>query len=273
MSSYLPTNKAIYDYIDAQGYISEVDDKWTDALNMLSSMLSEENLSVYVDQARGNDSNPGTVDNPIKSLSQAKRIANKRRFVGNAQCNIYIIGEYEFTLNNAGTAFSNGIEFDHPDMINSKYMHVYGYNNNSLIKVNFTGVQTLYLTPIYHACNVHFHDISIKSVYSTVPLSTLTGGQYLGTYTEATNSINAMKCYQDKIQFIYDATMAGSAIHATGNKVRMTNVSFEGFRWAYVGNGTINNASFKDCTLCLTSRGDVIDVHNISVDGACEKVV
>ena len=48
MSSYLPTNKAIYDYIDAQGYISEVDDKWTERINKIDGLLNDKNFYIAV---------------------------------------------------------------------------------------------------------------------------------------------------------------------------------------------------------------------------------
>lgn len=97
-------------------YISTVDDLWTERLDLIDSMLSESDQVLYV-SASGQDTingkpNSGTDrSKPLKTFSAAVNRANKRRFIGSSSCKIYLISNYTFTLNSAGTGFSNGIAF------------------------------------------------------------------------------------------------------------------------------------------------------------------
>ena len=192
-------------------------------------MINEDNQTLYVKQIGGDDNNDGTTEaKALKSITQAVTLANKRKFIGNAQCTIKLVGDYTVSLNSDGTQLSNKIFFNHPDMVEDRYITLdgsYSQNGTALtanIIVDFKngvtgGVKNFYLTGIEAKCNTRLKNLVIRSVYNTVTTDELSNSKYLGNYTSATSSINAMTCYNDKLKFIYDATKASNGVTTSGN--------------------------------------------------------
>lgn len=159
LSSYLPTNKAIYDYIDAQGYISEVDDKWTERINKIDGLLNDKNFYIAVhpnsDLTYASNNWKLTLDSSethfgvskkddvngnwcaVKDISDAIAIAQTIKFMKNANCYIYLLSDY--TLPTTSTNTIATLTFSHPDLVQNKYFDVRGWalsNNDNYM--NFT---------------------------------------------------------------------------------------------------------------------------------------
>ena len=233
--------------------------------------------------------NPGTDPNtPLATFSAAVDRASKRKFVGNSSCHIYLKSDYTFKLNtgsNPGTVFANRVTFYHPDLTSgNKYFHIHGKETESspqyTITIDYTGIadNSYYVNAIVANSNVQFHDLTIVANHATVPASKLndSNGNYRkhGGYSE-TNDIRDMQCYADKLQFIYDATHAGTGISSgdVGNVV-LDNVTISGFRWGFTGRGIVKDATFNNCSLCIMpiAGGQVSFGENCEVKttGVCE---
>ena len=159
--------------------------------------------------------NPGTdPENPLATFSAAVDRANKRKFVGNSSCHIYLKSNYTFSLNtgsNPGTVFANRVTFYHPDLTSgNKFFHIHGKGPESsqqyTITIDYTGIadNSYYVNAIVANSNVQFHDLAIVANHAVVPASKLNdrNGNYRkhGSYSsDGINDIGAMHCYADKL--------------------------------------------------------------------------
>jgi hypothetical protein len=135
---------------------------------MINSMLSETHAFYYVDSVNGSDTNDGSLNKPFKSINKAISTANKRRFIGSSQCYIRILNDITLTLDTNDTiveqSTQQSIVFYHPDLVQTKYFTVQGWDgiNKTLKnrKINFTHPSSkLYVCVFKTHTNLHSQNL------------------------------------------------------------------------------------------------------------------
>lgn len=169
--------ESVIDHLSSNGYVKGDQFATPEALQqlatMLDSMVSEANLIMYVDQTSGCDfvkdssgryildsdkkrqENTGKdKNNPLKTIYQAVRNANKRKFIGNSQCYIRILSDIKLTPgkikddgsiissdtgtiqgeiyeDNRGVATIKEIKIYHPDLVQDRSCFITGWDATS----------------------------------------------------------------------------------------------------------------------------------------------
>ena len=136
---HIPTCKAVYQYIEAQRFLQlppDVPSDYYDKLiQMLVSMLSEQNMVIYVDHVYGWDDNDNKGESPyspVKTFQRAIEVANQRRFIKNSSCFIRVINDYVLEASEydaSDPSKPNRINVYHPDLIQVKRMTIQGWGN------------------------------------------------------------------------------------------------------------------------------------------------
>ena len=263
----VPTLKAVKDFVEGKGYITENDTSWKEPLELLKSMLSESNLTLYVDQQNGNDSNGGlSPTTALKTVEKALALANKRKYINNAYFTVYIIGTYKVTANSNGsfTLFN----LYHPDMTGTRYAFLRGYMPTGQtavpeIQIDYTNVSTWYACWLYIYSNTKIYDLKITAIWNTQNA----GGAFPSSGT-----------YSEKANYIYKACWAGTAITTrNGCSVETENLTIDGFRWGIAGQCALGNTAFNNCTVCASAGvGDTIQCNKnqtVTVNGVCENPI
>ncbi len=276
-------------YCTQQGFISGIDDQWTERINLIDSMLSEQHLVLYVDQVNGDDGNNGkTPETPLKSISKAIELSRKKRFIGGASCYIDLLNDYNVDLicatNDGNKPFSainasnytavtavslaESIYFRHPDLSENRYFIIQGYDKGTKktevsrkITVNFHGLyndirpmyQHLYSKLSFYMSLIKSEcNLQIRNIEITIDDASykkITGNKAENYDPGAENMVT-------RRDIIYNVTKAATAIAATSVIVQ-NGTKIRGFRWGVVGSGTISDCTFIDCTIPFVSRGSI----------------
>ena len=72
--------------------------------------------------------NDGSKDRPVKSINQAVALANRRKFIGTAQCYIRLLSDY--TIGNT-SGVPDAVSLYHPDLVQNKYMYLEGWDKDT----------------------------------------------------------------------------------------------------------------------------------------------
>lgn len=166
----IPTCKAVVDWCNTNFLKSVGFDDPTAAINMLNSMLNEEDLSIYVDCENGDDDNDGTLSStPVQTINRAIAIANGRRFIKESKCYIKLMDDIYFdTLfhqcTKAGTRISNSrIIFYHPDLVQTKAYVIESINSQSPITIygpsNIMALEGSHMRAMISSCHTTFRYI------------------------------------------------------------------------------------------------------------------
>lgn len=109
-------------------YISTVEDKWSDAIQLLESMLTPDPMHLFVKNTttEATGSQDGSFDHPFKYLHQCQTKMQSRRFIGGAWCYIHMLSDYSITSNN--NSFTDSVTFSHPDMVSNRFIEIIGCN-------------------------------------------------------------------------------------------------------------------------------------------------
>lgn len=125
------TGKAVKDYVAAQGFWKAPSGFKPEDLDnlttLLNSLISESPAYVYVDANKSDGNDGSTPDTAVKSLEQAIKLINKRKFVGTANAYIYIMSD--ITIDTSGMADgSKGsiLNINHPDLVQTKGLYISG---------------------------------------------------------------------------------------------------------------------------------------------------
>lgn len=255
LSNHVPTCKAVFDYIKAQRFLVAPEGYDYKALiDMLLSMLSDEPLILYVDHVHGNDSFSGSIDEPIKTINEAVRRANKRRFVGTAQCYIRLINDYDVTgtidsadYDSFDKHTSRRIDLYQPDLVQSKQMLIEGWHNpratdehsydgnhiQRTIRFSYVNATIPYEALFYCYCNTSFAYINFEGDAPADAAQATANGDYskfgLDFYTIATQTGGG--CYFEKCRFL--------------------NLSY-GIEGSGIG---VNTAAFSNCLAAIAGSG------------------
>ena len=116
------TGKAVKDYVAAQGFWKAPSGFKPEDLDnlttLLNSLISDSPAYVYVDADKSDDNDGSTPDTAVKTLEQAIKLINKRKFVGTANANIYIMSDVTIDTSNIADGSRGSIlNINHPDLV------------------------------------------------------------------------------------------------------------------------------------------------------------
>ena len=249
-------------------YISTVEDKWSDAIALLESMLTSDPMHLYVKNTttEPTSAQDGSYAHPFKYLHQCQTKIQTRRFIGGAWCYIHMLSNYSITSSN--DQFNDTVRFSHPDMLSERFIEIIGCNGltkdeceslvngrykqaseRTTITIDNSDITTYYKNPLLTICN-----LQIRNIYIVSKRNGKTADVYLNTAGEGGGPV-PMSQREDAI---YNFSMAQTAVTAStqgsSGRIDIIDCKIEGFRWGIVGRGALSGSNeFKDCTRGITA--------------------
>lgn len=242
---------ALSTFVDPGDNIEKLTENLQNLGIMMNSMMSETNMTLYIDQDYGNDSNDGSKKHPLRTINEAIDRANKRRFIGNSRCFIYLksdikldyIDNVDLILNHSSAGFCETIYKDdnttikgykkiiiyHPDLVQTKYIQISGYNGiTKSIKFNTYADAATHRVIMSIYCRASFNYLKFEGGLD--PDELLSNGFNIPTY----------------------ATYA--LFGEDGAEVGVYNCQFYGCYTGIYGLTAANNLKFDYCINCITTN-------------------
>lgn len=282
-----PTAAAITQWADGRYLqIAGFDDP-TDVVNLLSSMLVSSDYSIYCNSTPGvgDDSNDGSIERPVKTITKAIQLANKKRFISGSQIYIYLYGEFnvrdeaaEYIDKNSNIQdptipFKNdyALVIHHPDMKAPSYMHIRTYKPEGAttdayakIVANLTYTY-MYQIAIFIYCDTIFENIQFDGC---VPYNVYDPSKISADFdTESNNNPNIIEPKYSKNDNAYpEISISASMLLGSFSKyVKCHHCSCYNFMTAFVNLDLVYDCYFQNGYMCTeTNKGNSTEIQGLS---------